>query len=74
MKLNIPMKKIILVLNLILRAKFIFRTPKRYDLIIFDKVSVKDLDNCLSKCNFFVLQARLENIDEIYFSYKIEHI
>ena len=65
------MKKIILVLNLILRVKFIFRTPEKYDLVIFDKVSVKDLNNCLSNFNFFVLQARLENMDKIYFSYKI---
>jgi len=65
------MKKLTLVLKLILRAKFIFKTPKKNDLIIFDKESVIDLNNCLSKFNFFVLQTRLENIDEIYFSYKI---
>ena len=40
-------------------------------MIIFDKESVYDLNNCLSKFNFFVLQTRLENIDAIYFSYKI---
>ena len=65
------MKKIILVLKLILRAKFIFKTPKESDLVIFDKESVIDLSNCLSKLNFFILQTRLESIDEIYFSYKI---
>ena len=68
---NLSIKKLTLVLKLILRAKFIFKTPKEYDLIIFDKESVYDLNNCLSKFNFFVLQTRLENIDEIYFSYKI---
>ena len=65
------MKKIILVLNLILKAKFIYRTPVKYDLVIFDKVSVKDLNNCLSNFNFFVLQARLENMNQIYFSYNL---
>jgi len=65
------MKKLILVLKLFLRAKFIFKTPKENDLIIFDKQAVLDLSNCLSKYDFFVLQAALETIDEIYFSYKI---
>ena len=65
------MKKLILVLKLFLRAKFIFKTPKKNDLVIFDEESVLDLSNCLSKFNFFVLQVRLENMDEIYFSYKI---
>ena len=65
------MKKLILLLKLILRTKFIFKTPGKHDLVIFDKTSVNDLNNCLSKFNFFVLQVRLENMDEIYFSYKI---
>ena len=65
------MKKIILVLKLIGRSKFIFRTPKKNDLIIFDKTSVLDLNNCVSKFNPFVLQCRIEALDEIFFSYKI---
>ena len=65
------MKKIILLLKLILRSKFIFKTPKKYDLIVFDKMSLEDLNNLVSKYNFFVLQVRLEDMDEIYLSYKI---
>ncbi len=65
------MKKIILFLKLISRSKFIFKTPKKYDLVIFDRVSLFDLNNCVSKFNFFVLQVRFEEMDEIYFSYKI---
>ena len=65
------MKKIILVLRLILKSKFIFRTPKKNDLIIFDKTSVFDLNHCVSKFNPFVLQCRMETVDEIFFSYKI---
>ena len=60
------MKKIILLLKLILRSKFIFKTPKKYDLIVFDKTSLEDLNNLVSKYNFFVLQVRLEDMDEIY--------
>ena len=65
------MKKIILFLKLILRSKFIFKTPDKHDLIIFDDTSVFDLNICLSKFNFFVLQVRIQSINEIYFSYKI---
>jgi surface carbohydrate biosynthesis protein len=76
------MRKIIIFLKLILRSKFIFKTPKKCDLIVFDEVSIYDLNICLSKFNFFVLQTRLESsayilgskaapIYKIYFSYKI---
>ena len=65
------MKKLTLVLKLILRAKFVFKTPKEHEVIIFDKMSAKDLKSCLSKFSPYVLQVRLENMDEIYFSYKI---
>ena len=65
------MKKIILFLKLIFRSKFIFKTPEKHDLIIFDEVSVFDLSICLSKLNFFVLQTRLESMNKIYFSYEI---
>ena len=65
------MKKIFLFLKLILRSKFIFKTPKRNDLIIFDEESVNDLNVCLTKFNFIVLQTRFESTDRIYFSFKI---
>ena len=41
------MKKIILLLKLILRSKFIFKTPKKYDLIVFDKMSLEDLNRAI---------------------------
>ena len=65
------MKKIILILTLLLRSKFIFKTPKKHHLVLFDKMSAFDLNNCVSKFNFFVLQVRLEEMNEVYFSYKI---
>ena len=65
------MKKIILAIKLILRSKFIFKTPSKCDLIVFDEVALSDLNICLSKFNFFVLQTRIQNINKIYFSYKI---
>ena len=77
------MKKIIIILKLILRSKFFFKTPEKCDLVVFDETSMNDLKICLSKFNFFVLQTRLPtrlpssvNIlaskkYKIYFSYKI---
>ena len=72
------MKKIILILKLVLRSKFIFKTPEKCDLILFDEMSIHDLSITLSKYKFFVLQTRLESAEskvplmrEIYFSYKI---
>ena len=72
------MKKVIVLLKLILRSKFIFKTPEECDLIIFDEMSVPDLTICLSSYNFFVLSTRLESTEskvlgmkKIYFSYKI---
>jgi surface carbohydrate biosynthesis protein len=65
------MKKIILVFKLILRVKFIFKTPKKSNLIIFDDSSLLDLDTCLSNYNFFVMEVKLETINKIYFSFKI---
>ena len=32
------MKKIILAIKLILRSKFIFKTPQKFDLIIFSRI------------------------------------
>ena len=75
------MKKIIIFLKLILRSKFIFKTPEQHDLVIFDDESIRDLNTCLSKFDFFVLQCRIgkpptdtkyaEKKFKIYFSYKI---
>ena len=62
------LKKIILLFKLILRSKFILKTPATYDLVVFDKESVRDLNICLKKYNFFVLQTRFEFTDKIYFS------
>ena len=75
------MRKIIILFKLILRSKFIFKTPEKYDLVVFDDSSMFDLNICLSKFNFFVLQTRLESpkfilgpkkppVYKIYFSYK----
>jgi surface carbohydrate biosynthesis protein len=65
------MKKIILLLKLISRSKFIFQTPKEHDLIVFDEVSANDLNLCVSSFNFFILQTRFEITNKVFLSYKI---
>ena len=76
------MNKLVIFLRLILRSKFIFKTPEKCNLVIFDETSVRDLNICLSKFSFFVLQTRIESskniidyknvpIYKIYLSYKI---
>ena len=65
------MGKIITLIKIILRAKFIFKTPERNDLILFDDASSFDLQACLSNFSFFVLQTRTYKLTKIYISYKI---
>jgi len=64
-------KKIIIILKIILRSKFIFKTPSQNELIVFDKMSIYDLSLSLDKINFFTLETRIESIKQVYLSYKI---
>ena len=65
------MRRYLLILRLFLKAKFIFKNPQKYELVIFDDESISDLKNFTSHYNFFVLQSRIKNINKIYFSFKI---
>ena len=68
------MKKIIIFFNLILKSKFIFKTPEKCDLIIFDDTSVRDLSICLAKFNFTVLFLYLPTILECKNIQKAENL
>ena len=65
------MKKIIIIFKLILRSKFILKKPKKHDLILFDDTSVKHLEICLSNFHYFVLQSRIDTINEVYISFEL---
>ena len=65
------MSRSLLILKLFLRSKFIFKNPLQSELVIFDDESLSDLRNVIHDYNFFVLQSRIENINKIYFSFKI---
>ena len=54
------MTKIILLFKMILRSKFVFKTLEKHDLIIFDELSVLDLNICLSRFNYFVLDTKID--------------
>ena len=58
------------ILKLLIRVKFIFNSPSKCSLIVFDE-SYEDLNNFLPRSNYFLLQNRLENIDKIYISFRI---
>ena len=65
------MRRFFLILRLFLKAKFIFKNPSKNDLVVFDDVSLIDFKNFIYNYNYFLLQNRIENINKIYFSFKI---
>ena len=65
------MKRYLSILRLFLKAKLVFENPQKHELVIFDDESIRDFKNFLYHYNFFVLQSRIENINKIYFSFKI---
>jgi len=65
------MNHFFLFFRLLFKVKFTFKNPEQHDLVIFDDVSLPDLKNFIFHYNFFVLQNRIENINKIYFSFKI---
>ena len=60
------------IIKAIINSKILFKLPENIDLIIFDNVSLKDLEkNLLKDLNYFVLKTRHYEIDEIYLSLKL---
>ena len=65
------MQKIFTLIKIILRSKFIFKTPEKHDLILWDDVSFADLKNVISGFDFFILQTRPYKVTKVYISFKI---
>jgi len=65
------LKRYLSILRLFLKAKLVFENPQKHELVIFDDESIREFKNFLYHYNFFVLQSRIENINKIYFSFKI---
>jgi len=64
-------RRFLFIFNLFYKNKFIFKNPKNHEMVIFDDESLFDLENLISKYNFFVLQTRIEKINKVYLSLKI---
>ena len=65
------MRRILFILKLLLKVKFVFKNPQEHELVIFDDESSFDLKNFISPYNFFLLQTRIENINKVYLSFQI---
>ena len=57
------------ILKVFFASKFIFKTPKNCDLIVFDDVAINELKLILKNRNYFLLKNRYENIKKIYISF-----
>jgi len=64
-------RRFLIILKFIYQKKIVLKNPKKHDLVIFDDVSLYDLENLISKYNFFVLQNRIERINKVYFTFKL---
>jgi len=65
-------KKFFKILKKVLSSKLIFKSPKNYNLVIFDSTSLHDLKKYLLKdINYFVLRNRYEDIKAIYISAEV---
>ena len=64
-------RRFLFIINLFYKNKFIFRNPEKHELVIFDDISLSDIENLLFKYNFFDLQTRIEKIKKVYLTLKI---
>ena len=64
-------RRFLFIINLFYKNKFIFKNPEKHELVIFDDISLFDIENLLFKYNFFVLQTRIEKTKKVYLTLKI---
>ena len=55
----------------ICKKKIILKNPNEHEIVIFDDISLNELENLLEKYNFFVLANRIAKIRKIYLTFKI---
>ncbi len=65
------LRKFRLLFLLIKKVKFNFFSPNNSKIIIFDDLSLEVLEKLISEKKFFTIATRLQNIKEIYISFKI---
>jgi len=59
------------IVKLFIKVRFIFFSPNKASLLIFDDESVHELRYVLPYNDYYILQTRVENINKIYISPKI---
>ena len=64
-------RRFLFILKLFYKIKFILKNPEKHELVIFDDISLCDLENLISEYNFFVQQNRIERITKIYLTFKV---
>lgn len=65
------LKKLFFNLNFLLKINYIFRSPKKTEIIVFDDESFHEIKNILKKKDFFLLPTRNYRIKNIYISVNI---
>jgi len=68
------MKLLYKISKLILSSKIKFQNPEKTDLLIFDEVGKDIFNNILYYKNYSILEARYENIKNIYITWKIIYL
>ena len=64
-------KRLLLIIKLLLKIKFLFKSPQRHEIVVFDDESSRDLENLIPNYNFFILQNRITNINKVYLSFRV---
>ena len=57
------------LIKILFKLKFNFTLPKKYQLLVFDDVSVVYLKNVLKDRAYYVLVSRPERLKTIYLNY-----
>ena len=63
-------RRFLFILKLFYKIKFILKNPEKHEMVIFDDIALYDLENLISKYNFFVLPNRIDRITKIYLTFK----
>jgi len=64
-------KNLFKIINLLFTKKIIFKSPKHFDLVVFDIKSLNDARFFFKKYNYFLMEYRLNFVKEIYISPKV---
>ena len=64
-------KRFLFIIQAVCIKKIIFKNPNKYEIVIFDNISLGDLENLITKYNFFVLPNRITEIHKIYLTFEI---